>query len=241
MVFVKASASKRITINDCKNALSQLLSRYDKDLATCLTGMVPFKIDGLEEKLSQYKDKAKAFIEYFHSQLDELSKQLLEIMKKNNKVRIYIFRLNLWVTYKTKEGPVSKAFIGSVVEPSEKVQPEKELSSEPSMKADIVKKLSFELSLSALYRIIGTSYEQNRVFFEGFQNQTDILTDEDMAELNKLNDAYLTGSAERITELANKLLEFSSHEDISLDIKGLSITGQSYDEDESARETIVLI
>lgn len=226
MVHARIVAGRRISLDECKNAIIKLANKNNEDISKCLIGA---KLLLGDEAVSDYETKFKAYVEYLKTKVDDSAKELRDVLKIAKTIHLYVFRMNIWCTYKLDGEKKTKTFIGNVVEDSN-LNIDEDRISDYEIKAEVGDKITRSTTIAALSKIVGIAYDEMTSFLRSIVNQTGIETKYD--ELNKKNEEFINDVIAHIPKMADDILLFiKEHELTTLKVSNFEVTIAVIDDD----------
>lgn len=233
MTVGKLVVGRRVSVEECANALMRLVSKNSEEIARALHGAN--ELFPNDSRLQNYEKKYKTFIEYFQSKKDDIAASLRELLRDNKKIKLYVFRMNLWAVY----GDKTKNFIGEVLEEKDSCHINEELVGDIEIKADVGINVTKETSTAALLKMIGTSYEQTKTFAQSMNNQLNLFTKDEIEHLNERNNKFLNGIIPHVNEIADAVMETMKEcNDITIKFSAFKVSLDLYKEDKPENKQI---
>lgn len=233
MTVGKLVVGRRVSTEECANALMRLLSKNSEETSRALHGAN--ELFPNDSRLQNYEKKYKTFIEYFQSKKDEIAASLKELIRENKKVKLYVFRMNLWVVY----GDKTKNFIGEALEEKDSCRIGEELFGDIEIKADVGTSVTKETAIAALLKMVGTSYEQTKMFIQSMNNQLNLFTKDEIEHLNERNNKFLNDIIPHVNEIADDVLEtIKECNDITIKFSAFKVSLDLYKEDKPENKQI---
>ena len=245
MVYAKITATFRLNVDECRNVLLQMVNKYKYCIDSCIRGMGDYLDKPLiySKRMEAYDKKLMAFVEYFKTQANDIAEHLFTILKREKSVKLYVYKMSIWVTYKSEGVMKQETLLGMNIETTDATL-YTDTVPESSLHADISAPISFENAIASLFTIAATYYDRSETYLKTFKEHTDIFTEDEFKEMNDRNNEFITRIANNINSYASTLKEFiDKHKDISIDISNFKIKIQSYEDDDNEevqKETIEL-
>lgn len=225
-MHARIAAGRRVSLEECKNVIVKLANKNNEDISKCIIGAKALLGD---EAVQPFEEKFKAYVEYLKTRVDDIAKELKDILKNTKHAHVYIFRLNIWCTYKLDGERKMKTFIGSAVEVDDTINLDEDSISEYELKADVGTNISKGMTISAVCKLIGLYYEQMSSFIRSVHNQLGL--DKLEAVIMK-NDAFINDAIKHIDEIASSIMSFAKeHEFTSINISNFEITIRSIEDE----------